>query len=60
MYGLSDKSTLKRMCDVIAHRGPDESGYYVDDMVSIGMHLLTVLDNLYGSVKNMKYFNYWE
>lgn len=37
------------MCDVIAYRGPDESGYYVDDMVSIGMRRLSIIDLVSGS-----------
>ena len=44
VYGISDKSLLKRMCDVIEHRGPDDSGYYVDDTVSIGMRRLSIID----------------
>ncbi len=44
VYGISDKSLLKRMCDVIVHRGPDDSGYYVDDTVSIGMRRLSIID----------------
>lgn len=44
IYGVSDKPLLKRMCDVIEHRGPDDSGYYVDDAVSIGMRRLSIID----------------
>lgn len=44
VYGISDKSLLKRMCDVIEHRGPDDSGYYVDDTISIGMRRLSIID----------------
>jgi asparagine synthase (glutamine-hydrolysing) len=32
------------MCDVIEHRGPDDSGYYVDDTISIGMRRLSIID----------------
>ncbi|RZB29533.1 MAG: asparagine synthase (glutamine-hydrolysing) [Candidatus Argoarchaeum ethanivorans] len=44
IYGVSDKPLLKRMCNVIEHRGPDDSGYYVDDAVSIGMRRLSIID----------------
>lgn len=32
------------MCDAIEHRGPDDSGYYVDENVSIGMRRLSIID----------------
>ena len=44
VYGASDKAILKKMCDVIEHRGPDDSGYYVDENVSLGMRRLSIID----------------
>jgi asparagine synthase (glutamine-hydrolysing) len=49
IYGVSDKPLVKRMCDKILHRGPDEDGYYVDDKVSLGMRRLSIIDLNTGS-----------
>ncbi|MEZ4422411.1 MAG: asparagine synthase (glutamine-hydrolyzing) [Gemmatimonadota bacterium] len=35
---------LERMCDVIAHRGPDGSGTYVGDGVGLGHRRLSIVD----------------
>lgn len=43
-YGFSDKGLLKRMCDVITHRGPDDEGYYTDTEVGLGMRRLSIID----------------
>ena len=32
------------MCDVIAHRGPDDEGQYVHENVGIGMRRLSIID----------------
>ena len=39
-----DGSVLKRMCDVIVHRGPDEEGYYCKANVGLGMRRLSIID----------------
>ena len=44
VYGISDKNLVKRMCNRIVHRGPDDEGYYVDDYVSLGMRRLSIID----------------
>ena len=36
--------TLRRMCDVMAHRGPDNYGAYIDDHVSLAHRRLSVID----------------
>lgn len=33
-----------RMCDEIAHRGPDDSGVFVDGPVGLGMRRLSIID----------------
>jgi asparagine synthase (glutamine-hydrolysing) len=43
-YGFSDKALLKRMCDIIFHRGPDDEGYYIDSEVGLGMRRLSIID----------------
>ncbi len=42
--GLDDKTLLERMCDVMRHRGPDESGIFTDKNVNIGMRRLSIID----------------
>lgn len=35
---------LRRMCDVIAHRGPDDQGYYVKGPIGLGHRRLSIID----------------
>jgi asparagine synthase (glutamine-hydrolysing) len=35
---------LRRMCDAMVHRGPDDAGYLVDPGVAIGMRRLSIID----------------
>lgn len=44
IYGLEDRETIKKMCDSIAHRGPDDEGYYVDAGISLGHRRLSIID----------------
>ena len=45
LYGGNvDSGLIKRMCDIIAHRGPDDCGYFVDNNVSLGMRRLSIID----------------
>jgi asparagine synthase (glutamine-hydrolysing) len=39
-----DAGALRRMCDIIAHRGPDDDGFYTDGPVGIGMRRLSIID----------------
>lgn len=42
---LIDRSkTIKKMADVITHRGPDSSGFYEDDKISMGFRRLSIID----------------
>jgi len=38
------KKILKKMCDRIAHRGPDDQGYFVKDEVALGQRRLSIID----------------
>ena len=40
----ADAGVLRRMADVISHRGPDDAGYHVDGPVAIGMRRLSIID----------------
>lgn len=35
---------IKKMTDRIVHRGPDEEGYYMDEMIALGHRRLSIID----------------
>lgn len=39
-----DAAVLRRMCDVMAHRGPDDDGFYLQGRVGLGMRRLSIID----------------
>ena len=41
---ISSLSVLKNMTNTIAHRGPDDASYYMDDEVSLGFRRLSIID----------------
>ena len=43
-YGFEDINVLKRMIKVLAHRGPDDNGFYTDENVSLGHTRLSIID----------------
>ena len=42
--GLNDEELLRRMCKVIAHRGPDDEGIYLHENVGLGHRRLSIID----------------
>ncbi len=42
--GLKDNALLKRMIRILAHRGPDDTGYYENEHVSLGHCRLSIID----------------
>lgn len=40
----ADPRVVRHMCDVIAHRGPDDDGIFVQGRVGIGMRRLSIVD----------------
>ncbi len=42
-------STIKKMSDLIAHRGPDSDGYYCDKNIALGFRRLSIIDLKSGS-----------
>ena len=42
--GAGDQATLKAMCDVIAHRGPDGEGRYFTEGIALGHRRLSLID----------------
>ena len=39
-----EKGDLKRMTDAIAHRGPDDEGFFVKENVGLAMRRLSIID----------------
>src|SRR5262249_7747515 len=39
-----EAETLRRMTDVIAHRGPDDDGFYIQPRVGLGHRRLSIID----------------
>jgi asparagine synthase (glutamine-hydrolysing) len=39
-----DYATVRRMCDSILHRGPDDEGIFVKDGAGLGMRRLSIID----------------
>ena len=47
-FNWQDEKLLSKMMTVVKHRGPDESGCYLDERVSLGHQRLKVIDLLTG------------
>lgn len=43
-----DEQILRRMCQVIYHRGPDDEGYFIDGQAGLGMRRLSIIDLVTG------------
>lgn len=41
---IIDDNILLKMCDTVAHRGPDSSGFYLDNHVGLGFRRLSIID----------------
>lgn len=39
-----EKDNIKKMNDMIAHRGPDDESYYKDDFIAMGFRRLSIID----------------
>ncbi len=44
IWGLDDKTILKGMMESISHRGPDDSGEFIDRGISLGHLRLSIID----------------
>ncbi|VVB60043.1 Glutamine--fructose-6-phosphate aminotransferase [isomerizing] [uncultured archaeon] len=42
--GFEDKSLIHKMTDMIAHRGPDDSGYFIGKNICLGHRRLSIID----------------
>jgi asparagine synthase (glutamine-hydrolysing) len=43
-WGILDKSLLQEMIAIMRHRGPDDTGYHLDDRVMLGQCRLSIID----------------
>lgn len=44
-YGAGIREALlRRMCDIVEYRGPDDEGYYVEENVALGVRRLSIID----------------
>ncbi len=43
-FTFDDPTLIRKMCQTIDHRGPDEEGYYVDSRISMGSRRLSIID----------------
>ena len=41
---LDRSNTIRKMADVITHRGPDSGGFYEDSRISMGFRRLSIID----------------
>lgn len=39
-----DSAVLRRMCNVMAHRGPDDDGFFIQGRIGLGMRRLSIVD----------------
>lgn len=44
IIGEENRQLIQKMCDIIEHRGPDDSGYFVDKDASLGVRRLSIID----------------
>ena len=44
MAGMVDEELLRKMCQMLAHRGPDDEGFYLGEEAALGHRRLAVLD----------------
>jgi asparagine synthase (glutamine-hydrolysing) len=40
----ADSGVLRRMCDIMAHRGPDDDGFFIQGRIGLGMRRLSIVD----------------
>ena len=48
IVGFNDKKLLKRMCEVVSHRGPNDKGIFIDNEIGLGNQRLSIIDILGG------------
>lgn len=46
--GAAQLPPLRRMCDAMRHRGPDDEGFHLDGVAALGMRRLSIIDLVTG------------
>ena len=44
IVGRPDRAALRRMAAAMAHRGPDDDGFYLDEVAGLGFRRLSIID----------------
>lgn len=44
IHGFSDEKLIKKMCDALSHRGPDDEGFHIDTDINLGHRRLSIID----------------
>jgi len=44
IYGYVDKQLITKMSDILAHRGPDDVGFFFDENIALGNRRLSIID----------------
>ena len=44
IMGPNKKDAIKKMTDALYHRGPDDSGFYHDEIITLGQRRLSIID----------------
>ncbi len=43
-FNFEDRALAQRMCDIMAHRGPDGEGFYTNANITLGHRHLNIID----------------
>ena len=54
---IKDKTVIKKMTDIISHRGPDGEGHYLYKKIAFGHRRLSILDLSDAGLQPMHYLD---
>ena len=57
-FNWKDRKLIKKAADIIKYRGPDDSGYFSDDFISLGHRRLSIIDLSRKAKQPMKRLQY--
>ena len=46
IIGDNSEQLVKKICNNLQHRGPDDEGYFIDKNLALGQRVLKITDNL--------------
>ena len=50
LTGSEKNNIIRKMGNLIAHRGPDGEGFYTDDTVALGFRRLSIIRNYFSRI----------